>query len=350
MKRVSGLMYLKKLMLLIFIGIILVIALSLFILEISEGGIGINRSIPKFLIKSNDVIFNKQNVGDIKIKVYITKENKVEEMCLEEYVKGVVSAEEPVEFSLEALKAQAVAARTFALAHMESFGGHKYKSNTGADVCDTTQCQVFRHKEEQLKLWEANKRDEYWNKISNAVQQTSGEFLVYDNKLVMEPYYFSVSSGKTEDCLDVFSSNLPYLKSVSSLGEEGAYKRESSIKVSYSEFINKISYKYTNCGLSTANIKNEIQIKSRTKGGSIKEMAIGKITISGTEFRSIMGLNSANFNIKYNDTGMEIDCKGYGHGVGMSQWGANAMAKSGSNYKEILKHYYSGVEINKISR
>ncbi|AKA71033.1 stage II sporulation protein D [Clostridium scatologenes] len=347
MRNINASIHLKRLLLMIFVGIVLVIALSIFVLEIDEVSNKVGKSIPKFLIKSSDVVFNKE---DVKIKVYITKENKAQEIPLEEYIKGVVASEVPAEFSLEALKAQAVAARTFALAHMESFGGHKYKSNTGADVSDTTQCQVFMNKEDRFKTWETSKREEYWSKITKAVEETSGEYLTYDNKLVMEPYYFSVSSGKTEDCLDVFSDNIPYLKSVNSSGEEGAYKRESSVKVSYLEFINKINSKYTNCGLSMTNIKNEIQIKSKTKGGSIKEIVIGQVTLSGTEFRSIMGLNSANFTIKFNDNNIEMDCSGYGHGVGMSQWGANAMAKSGSNYKEILKHYYTGVEISKISR
>lgn len=350
MKRVSGLIHLKSLLLLMFIGILLVIVFSVFVLEISESSIGqISKSIPKFLIKSSDVIFDEKNGGGPEIKVYITKKNKVEKMYLEEYVRGVVASEVPAEFSLEALKAQAVAARTFGLAHMEAFGGHKYKSNTGADVCDTTQCQVFMNKEDRFKTWQSNKREEYWNKISNAVQETSGQFMVYNNKLVMEPYYFAVSSGRTEDCIDVFSDNPPYLKSVGSLGEEKAPKYKSSVEISYSELISKINSKYANCGLSSYDIKNEIEIKSRSKGGSVKEIKVGRSTLSGNEFRSIMGLNSANFNIEFNNKNVKIDCNGYGHGVGMSQWGANAMAKSGKNYKEILKHYYSGIEINEIS-
>ncbi len=346
MKRVSFSIHLKSFLLLMFIGIVLVIMLSVFILEIGESNIS---GIPKFLIKSNDIIFNKKTEVRTEIKVYITKKNKVEKMSLEEYVVGVVASEVPAEFSSEALKAQAVAARTFGLAHMESFGGHKYKSNTGADVCDTTQCQVFMNKEDRFKTWEPNKREEYWNKITNAVQETSGEFMVYNNKLVMEPYYFAVSSGRTEDSVDVFSDSLPYLKSVGSSGEEKAPKYKSSIKVSCSEFINKINSKYAASGLLLDSIKSQIEIKSRSKGGSVKEIKIGKLTLSGNEFRSIMGLNSANFSVNFSDKNVEIDCNGYGHGVGMSQWGANAMAKSGNNYKEILKHYYSGIEINKIS-
>lgn len=350
MRRVTVPIYLKRFLLLMFIGVSVVIILSLFIVEIGGSETGISIPIPKFLIKSQDIISNEKNGYRPKIKVYITKENKVENMNLEDYVTGVVASEVPVEFCPEALKAQAVAARTFALAHMESFGGHKYKSNTGADVCDTVQCQVFMGKEDRFKTWEPNKREEYWSKITNAVQETDGQFLDYKGELVMEPYYFSVSSGKTEDAQDVFSGNVPYLKSVSSLGEQNAPKYKSLVKMSNMEFINKINSKYKECGIGLNELKNQVQIKSKNKGGSIKEIKVGRITLSGTEFRSIMGLNSANFNIQFNGDNVEIDCNGYGHGVGMSQWGANAMAKNGNNYKEILKHYYSGVDIEKIKK
>ncbi len=350
MRRVIISIHLKRIFLLIFIGVAFIIILSVFMVGVGQNNVGVIKSIPKFFMKSNSVIFNEKNQINPKIKVYITKENKVKEMGLEDYVVGVVASEVPAEFSKEALKAQAVAARTFALAHMESFGGHKYKSNTGADVCDTVQCQVFMNKEDRFKSWEENKREEYWNKITSSVQETSGEFLTYDNKLVMEPYYFAVSSGKTEDASEVFQDNVPYLKSVSSFGEERAPKYKSKITISYNNFIKKINSNYKDCELSLNDLKNGIQIKDRSKGGAVKEIKIGKVTLSGVQFRKIIGLNSANFNIEINDNNININCSGYGHGVGMSQWGANSMAKSGKSYKEIVKHYYSGVEVNKIGK
>lgn len=349
MKRVILPVYLKRFLLLMFSGILFVIILCLLIIGVGKSEDGLNISVPQFLIKSKDIILKKDS-SNTKIKVYISKKSQVEDINLEEYVAGVVAAEVPVEFSPEALKAQAVASRTYALAHMEAFGGHKYKSNTGADVSDTTQCQVYIDKDTALKTWPESKRSEYWKKIEDAVQDTSGEILTYKGKLVMEPYYFSVSSGKTEDSEDVFSDTVPYLKSVSSTGEEDAPKYKSTVKMSNLEFINKINFKYKQCGLSLNNLKNEVQIRNKNKGGSIKEVKLGNVTISGTEFRNIMGLNSANFNIIFNNNVVEISCNGYGHGVGMSQWGANAMAKNGNDYKEILKHYYSGIDIEKIKK
>ena len=350
MRRIIVSIHIKRFFLLILMSVFFVIALSLIIVGMGKNKSSLSKAvIPKYLMKSNNIVFNKSNGGGPKIKVYITKEDKVEEMFLEEYVRGVVSAEMPVEFAPEALKSQAVAARTFALAHMEEFGGQKYKSNTGANVCDTTKCQVFIHKDDRLNSWPQSKRDEYWNKVTDAVKDTSGQVLTINGKLVMEPFYFAVSSGKTENAVDVFSENETYLKSVPSPGEEVAPKYKSVVKVSYSDFTSKINSEYPNSGLSVGNLKNEVEIKSRNESGSVKEIKTGRTTLSGVKFRSIMGLNSANFNIKFNYNNIEISCVGYGHGVGMSQWGANAMAKSGKNYKDILLHYYEGVEITNIN-
>lgn len=341
---------LKNLLFLVMLSIIFITLFSLLIIGKGQDDLNSTGSIiPEFFIKSNNIVFNKSIRGEPKIKVYITKENKVEEMYLEEYVRGVVAAEMPAEFNIEALKAQAVASRTFALAHMEEFGGKSYKGNNGANVCDTVKCQVFMHKEDRLKTWPKNKGEEYWNKITEAVGETAGEVLISNGKLVMEPFYFAVSSGKTENSSEVFSDYEPYLKSVDSPGEEMAPKYKSTVKFSYNEFINKVNTEYSNSELSSGNIKSEIEIKSRNSGGSVREIRVGKITMSGTKFRSIMGLNSANFSIKINTNNIEIDCVGYGHDVGMSQWGANVMAKQGKNYRQILTHYYSGVDITKIN-
>lgn len=348
-RRINSLLHIKSFFLLVLISISSIIVLSL-LLSIPNIGIGnsIKSVIPEFLMKPNNVIFNDTNRENISLKVFRTKENKVVDMNLEDYVTGVVAAEMPVEFGIEALKAQAVAARTFALAHMEEYGGKKYKGNTGANVCDTVECQVFINKDDRVKGWPASKGEEYWNKVTEAVKETSGEVLTYNGKVIDEPLFFAVSGGKTENGIDVFSDDRPYLKSVSSPGEERAPKFRSSLKISYLEFIRKISLEYSNSGLSLSNVKNQVSIKSKNESGSVKEIKVGKITISGVKFRSIIGLNSSNFNIKFNSNNMEIDCIGYGHGVGMSQWGADAMAKQGKGYKEILKHYYSGIEVTKI--
>jgi len=252
--------FLKKFIILVFMGTLFVIVLSLFMVGMGNPK---HDNLPQFLIKSKNIILKKQDTRSEKIKVYITKENTVKEMDLEQYVTGVVAAEMPAEFSEEALKAQAVASRTFAAAHMEAYGGKKYKSNTGADVCDTVKCQVFVNKEDRMKNWPKSDGDKYWSKIVDAVQATSGQVLTYKNKLVMEPYYFAVSSGKTENSEDVFGEGEGYLKSVESPGEESARKYKTSVEMSYVDFINKVNSSYPNSGLSLEGLSNQVVIKRK---------------------------------------------------------------------------------------
>jgi len=345
---------LKNFFMTVSLGIIFIIFVAVFI-----GGIGNNiqynksnknsNELKNYDINPTDIIFDKNNIGEESIKIYITKEKKIKELPLEEYIVGVVSAEMPAEFEIEALKAQAVAARTFAVAHMEKYGGQKYKGANGADVTDTVDCQVYKSKDDVMNNWPKNLSEKYWNKVTQAVQETNGQVLKYNAKLVTNPYYFAISSGKTENSKDIFGNDEPYLKSVASPGEEIAKKYRSQVKLSYNNFINKIKNEYSNSSLSIFNVKNSINIISRTDAGSVKEIKIGNNIITGARFRSIFGLNSANFSISYNMTEIVINCTGYGHDVGMSQWGANVMSKQGKNYKDILTHYYTGVSIVKIS-
>lgn len=303
--------------------------------------------VPKFGANSDIIDVNGKNGENIKIKLYVTKEKKVIELDLEEYVRGVVSGEMPMNFNIEAIKAQAVAARTYALAHTMQFGGPQIKDHNGADLCDTTHCQVYMSKDERMNLWDEKQRDEYWKKLTQAVNETIGQVLTYNNKLVMEPYYFSTSSGKTEDAAAVFGSSQPYLKSVKSDGDKESPRYTTVVKYNYTELANKINGQYPKAAIASKKLKSQMVIKSYNEGGTVKELRIGNITISGKQFRELLELKSANFtfdfNIKTETVG--ITCKGFGHDVGMSQWGAGAMAKQGSKYDEILKHYYQGVKL-----
>ena len=335
------------------VGILIIISMALLL---SKGNIDNNRKktgstdkISGFYIQQQDIVL-KNSEKDLNIRVYISKDNKIVEMGFEDYVRGVVAGEMPAEFGLEALKAQAVAARTFALAHMKSCGGTPCSDAKGADVCDTVDCQVYMSKEDRLKDWPEDKKNEYWDKLTEAVTSTAEEVITYNGIPIQNPYYFSTSSGKTEDSQDIFAFSQPYLKSVVSSGDKDAPKYKSSKSISYNELCKTLKNEYSNFKIgNAANLKNNVAVKSRTKAGSVKEIKIGSITISGTKFRSLFKLNSANFSLAFKPGQLIINCTGYGHDVGMSQWGANAMAKSGSSYKDILKHYYTDVNIMKIS-
>ena len=270
-------------------------------------------------------ILKKYDPSDLNIDVYITKEKKVKTMNIEEYVLGVVAGEMPVNFHIEALKAQAVAARTYGLAHTSTFAGTKGKRSTEGDVDDTVAFQVYMSKKDRINAWPEKNADEYWAKLTKAIKETKGEVLSYDNKLVMAPYYFSTSSGNTEDAVDVFKKDIPYLKSVKSPGEQDAPKYKSQFVFTYNAFANRLNKNLKKDNLNATSLKKQVKILERSKAGSVKAVKIGSEVMTGANFRSLFGLTSSNFDIQFENESIVISCSGYGHGVGMSQWGAFSM-------------------------
>ncbi|MBC5626727.1 stage II sporulation protein D [Clostridium sp. NSJ-49] len=291
-------------------------------------------------IEVKDIILNDSEM----VSVYITSQNKIVDVPLEEYICGVISNEMPATFELEALKAQAVAARTYLASKKIK---NCVKAN-GADICDSVHCQVYTSKEVRLELWQESDREKNWNKIVEAVESTKGQVMSYQNELVLYPQFFSTSSGMTENSVDLYWADIPYLKSVESTGEEIAPKFESEVSMTINEFINKFEESYPQSSLNASNIESSINVISRSEAGGVKEIQVAGETIRGQDFRFLYGLNSSNFTYEINDGNIIFKCKGYGHGVGMSQWGANVMAKEGKTYNEIIKHYYTGVEITNL--
>ena len=237
---------------------------------------------------------NKKLVDVVNLKeveVYISKENKVEKVPLEEYVLSVVSSEMPATFHEEALKAQSILARTFVINKLIT-GCNNIKEG---NICDTTHCQAYLNVNEKKKAW-GKDGDEYLKKIKKVVKETEGKVLSYNDKLVKYPQYFSTSSGNTEDAVAVFSEDVPYLKSVESPGEEISPKYESEISISISDFKSKIKKSVSNSDLGN-NITEEVKILNRNTGGTVNVIKIGKATNKGKEFRRIFGLNSVNFTL-----------------------------------------------------
>lgn len=293
---------------------------------------------------NNSVPFN---IDVDSIKVYLTKENRTIDVPLEEYIKGVVCSEMPLNFNKEALKAQSIAARTYTLAHTKAVSSG-CANGKGADLCDTVHCQVYTPKEEKIAQLGVDGENK-WKLVEEVVDETKGMVLTYNNELVTGAYYFSTSSGKTENVEDVFSTALPYLRSVESLGEDIAPRYKSTETIDVNRFAQIVNNGYSDAKLSPANLENEIKINSYTDGGSVKEIILGNVTITGVKFRQLFGLNSANFSLEFLNNQVVINCNGFGHGVGMSQWGANVMASEGKMCEEILKHYYTGIEIKNIN-
>lgn len=244
-----------------------------------------------------------------------------------DYLIGVVSSEMPASFNLEALKAQSVLARTYAL---------KAKQ-TGKKLTDTVSTQSYIDIDQMKNKW-GNSFNTYYNKIKNAVENTNGEYLSY-NENYIEALYHSTNNGKTESSLDVFGNYYPYLVSVSSEYDKNASSYLRTISMPLDTISNKL-------GLSLNN-DSVISIISYTDGGNIKEININGNNFSGKKVRELLGLRSADFDISISDNNANITTRGYGHGVGMSQYGANGMANAGYSYKDILSHYYPGTTLTK---
>ncbi|MGL5693182.1 MAG: stage II sporulation protein D [Peptostreptococcaceae bacterium] len=293
--------------------------------------------------KSKEVInYETVNTESPTIKVYNHNKGVVESKDIEEYLYGVLSGEMSSNFDMEALKAQAIAARTFVMSKKENPSSSGHKSSV---VCTNYKhCQEYKS-EETLKSTHGEKwMKESYTKIKEAVNSTKGQILVYNDKPIL-PLYFSTSSGKTENSEEVFSAKYPYLKSVDSPYDGESPKYTSEVIISQSSFINTIQKNYSNTKINSKNLESDIKIVERSEGGSVEKIKIGNKEIKGTDIRIMFTLNSANFDIKFKGDDIVFSVKGYGHGVGMSQWGAQGMAEEGFLYYEILQHYYTGVKI-----
>lgn len=281
----------------------------------------------------NDIV-DKDNVKDSKnskdntIYVSALVNNKKTDLSLEDYIVGVVSCEMPASFDIEALKAMSVAARTYAL----------YKSERNKTLKTTTDDQCYIDESAMKEKWK-NNFDKYYNKINNAVNDTKGEYMTYNDKTIIA-FYFSISNGKTENVENVFSQKLDYLVSVDSSWDKRNNSNEKNIKMKVSDFLKKLNI--------NDNKINNIKI-DRSNTNRINNIKINNKNYKGTKFRSLLNLKSTDIEIKYDNDYVYIHTVGYGHGVGMSQYGANYMAQDGYKYDDILKHYYKGVKIvNKI--
>lgn len=278
---------------------------------------------------------------DLTVKVLHTKDNSIEEMKMDEYLLGVVSAEMPANFEEEALKAQAVVARTYTMYIIE----HNSNKHEGADICDNSACcQAWISKEDRFARWEESERESNWDKIKETVNSTSRKVVTYNGE-VIDAFFHSNSGGKTEEVSNVWGgADLPYLQSVETAGEDGYSQYQSEAVFTKQEFENKMKEKHPEF-IINYDESDCIKVLEYTQGNRVKTIKIGNLELSGVEVRSLLGLRSANFKTEINDNTIKFSVIGYGHGVGMSQTGADSMAKQGNNYEQIIKHYYTGVEI-----
>lgn len=276
------------------------------------------------------------------IKLYHAKTSQTEELSLDDYLYGVVSSEMPASFEKEALKAQAIVARTYTIYQITKSKG----KHGDADICDDYKCcQAWISKEDRLAKWSENEAEANWNKIVEAVDSTQGKIITYNGSPI-DAFFHSNSGGITETASNVWGGdNFPYLQSVQTSGEDGYTQYSSEVEFSQSEFIDKIKTKHPDFEIDF-NDNSCVQILEYTESGRIRTIKFGNIQIAGTEARTLLGLKSTNFSFEIVDGKIKFKVLGYGHGVGMSQTGADSMAKAGSSAEEIIKHFYSGVEIS----
>ena len=270
-------------------------------------------------------------------------DGSIVKMDLEDYIYGVLAAEMPASFEPEALKAQAVAARTFALRKQMTGGCSR---NPGADVCtDSGHCQAYCTEAERKKNW-GSKYAANTEKLQKAVSDTAGQILTYDDAPILTLFHAS-SAGYTESVENVYSQTLPYLRSVSS-PEDEEISVDTQEELSRKSFAADVNKAWPKAGLKAAELEKQVKILSRFESDRVESIRLGGVTASGADLRRAVDLRSANFTIAYDKNSIIFHTRGYGHGVGMSQNGANVMAQEGSDYKDILEHYYTGVEIQTI--
>ena len=276
--------------------------------------------------------FNENIKPDVTVKV-LNKDDTISELNLEDYLVGVVAAEVPVYFEEEALKAQAVAARTYALKTKENNKDREY------DLTTTVSTQVYKTDAELRSQWKENYVSNI-NKIKKAVKDTSGEYISYDNNPIYA-FFFSTSNGFTENNVNVFGQDLPYLKSVDSSFDLTENKNSLVTKtIDLSEF-----YKLLNIEFS-----NDLKISdiNRSETGRILSLKVNGVNFKGRDFQKLLSLRSNDISISQDSDKVIITTKGFGHGVGMSQYGANALAKQKKTYRDILEYYYIGTSLQKL--
>ena len=301
-----------------------------------------SQNVSKEITSNIEISPNTYNYKDYQtIKLLHNGSKQIEEINLDEYLYGVVSAEMPANFEKEALKAQAVVARTYTIYKIKTNSG----KHEGAHICDnSTCCQAWISKEDRLSKWDEPLRQSNWDKIVEAVNSTQGKIITYENEPI-NAFFHSNSGGMTETTANVWGgTGYPYLQAVATSGEEAYSQYHSEVVLTKQTFIDKVKEKHSNFQIDF-NDPECIKVLEYTDGNRIKKLKIGNLELSGVEVRTLHNLKSANFKISIDNENVKFEVIGYGHGVGMSQTGADSMAKTGSNYEEIIKHFYTGVEI-----
>jgi stage II sporulation protein D len=291
------------------------------------------------VVNVGDEIEETLQEEDINISVFREESEQVEEVPLEKYIMGVVAAVMDPTFEMEALKSQALLARTYIIRHILNSGDISLPE--GLMVTDSTSHQTYRNQEELKTVW-GKDFEMYMEKVEEAVLSTQGQILTFNNEPI-QASFFSTSNGYTENSEDYWGIEVPYLKSVDSPWDQSSPRFSSSEIFSINEFEKAL-------GIVLPGDDSIGEIIGRTEGGRVAKVVIDGKEFSGKDIRDKLGLDSSDFKWQRQGEQITIETKGWGHGVGMSQYGANGMALEGKDYKEIVNHYYRGIEIEKVNK
>ena len=306
----------------LFLTILFIAVPSFFIFNIEEK--------EEIIEPESTPVFEEKQIKNIPIRVKQVSKNKIIQIDLEDYVRGVIAGEMPITFKIEALKAQAVAARTYAL--------KRINKNKNYDVVDTVMNQVYLDDDTLKNKW-GSMYDSYMNKIRTVVEATKGEYVDYKGNYA-DTLFFSTSVGNTENSEEIFGTKVEYLQSVSSEWDaevSPVYQEKNTF--TRNTFCNKL-------GLNDCS-KIYVTINNETSTGRVKSVTINNKIFTGEQVAYKLGVRSNYFSIYIENNNVVVVTKGFGHGVGMSQYGAEGMASNGYTYKEILEHYYQGTTIKK---
>jgi stage II sporulation protein D len=297
---------------------------------------------------SGDISIAKDNV---KVSVLNHETGKIMKLGLEEYVVGVVAAEMPASFPLEALKAQAVAARTYAVKRLQLPDPRVRQKNKEADlITDPAINQAWISTTEMEKRWGKWNYGRNKNKILKAVAATQGEVVVYRGQLIDPVYHASCGGSHTENSEEVWKFSIPYLKGVPCTGHTDRHNSKVTF-VNFNEFSSKLGINSSSIQVSKTMTQGKIlKTGEKTKTGRVKNVWVNGKQMSGVELRSKLGLPSTRFNWQVTNNGVEFISNGYGHGIGMCQYGAADLAEQGKAYNQILYHYFTGVKVVHIKK
>lgn len=287
-------------------------------------------------------LYDLPKQSDIRITLVSRTEGRVYRFGLEEYLIGVVAAEMPARFELEALKAQAVAARTLAVRRMKRFGGQGCQHFPYADICDDpNEHQAWLSEKSLRKRWPGWSFYRYYHQVRRAVQETSGIIMIYQSHPI-DAVFHSTCGGATASAKDIWNNEIPYLARVKCDFDKHSPRYYNTFFFTWADLERRFK-------VPRALFKN-IRTKSVTASGRVSSLSLGRQLIKGTEFRSKLGLTSTCFSWKTTDSGLSFSVTGYGHGVGLCQYGADGLAKKGWRFHQILKYYYRGISFSRITK